>query len=271
MPVLARYLAASFVAFSVSLLLFAGPAGAQIPEPPSTIAGSITDAGGPVPAGVQVEAIVNNRICGTTQTVYTGEGAARVTVYVVDVASESQTEGCGKPGDAVRLRIGDRLAPRAVAWEQGLVLFDIVFGDATPAPIPTFTPVGGAAPQTALPSTEETPAPGTDATPEGQQPDGTPADSDDSASPESTPTPTLEGQLTSTTPGVPGTGGGSSNGGFPVWAVLMLVIGGIAAIGGGIGYAMARSTAPAAAFDSGEVIGGDAGDFEIGGEGDRIG
>lgn len=239
-----------------ALLLFAAPAFAQqpdptqggIPQPPSTIAGSITDAEGPVPAGLTVEALIGNKVCGTSETAYTGDGDARVTVYVVDVVSETQIEDCGRDGVPVRIRVGDRLSEEPVAWDQGLVVFNITFGDVTPDPIPTFTPTtqptatNTPQPNASQPPTEGTPGEGTPgqtrtpgqgggnltATATGDDPDGT-----------TTATPT--GELSSTTPGTPGSGDDGDGGGIPVWAIVLLALGGIAAVGGGVGYMMSRS------------------------------
>jgi hypothetical protein len=227
------------------------PTQGGIPQPPSTIAGSITDAAGPVPAGLPVEAVIGNKVCGTSETVYTGEGDARVTVYVVDVVSETQIPDCGRDGVAVRIRVGDRLSEKPVVWDQGLVLFDITFGDVTPAPIPTFTP-------TTPPTATNTPQPGatqppTEASPGTGTPGSggtggdnlTPTTTGTAASSNGTRTATASatGGLSSATPGAPNSGDGDNGGGgVPMWAIVLLALGGIAAVGGGVGYMMSRSS-----------------------------
>ena len=239
-----------------ALLLLAGPAFAQnpeptqggIPQPPSTIAGSITDEAGPVPAGLPVEALIGNKVCGTSETVYTGDGAARVTVYVVDVVSESQIADCGRDGVPVRIRVGDKLSERPVTWDQGLVLFDITFGNVTPDPIPTFTPTtvptatNTPQPNATQPATEATPGEGTPTT---SGPGGGNA-ATATGSPGATNGPaTATGELSSATPGVPSSGDGGGDGGVPTWAIVLLAVGGLAAVGGGVGYMMSRSNAAA--------------------------
>jgi hypothetical protein len=223
------------IALALSLALFAGvvTANAQLPDPPSTITGSITDAAGNVPAGVRIEAYVGNNLCGESETVYTGDGASRVTVYVVDVVSADQTGGCGEEGDAVRIKVGERLAPRAAVWEAGLVRFDIIFGEnVTPKPIPTFTPtpVPTITPTPTLNLSNGTPRPGTTGTP------------DASASPGGSPTGTADG-ITSSTPAPPSSGD-SDGGGLPVWGAVVLAVVGLGLVGGGVGIYLTRRAAP---------------------------
>jgi len=200
-------------------------------DPPSTVFGSIADSGGEVAAGLPVEAYIGEKLCGTKgRTEFTGDGAAKVTVYFVDVVSESQIAGCGATGREVRLKIGDRFAPQTARWAPGPVQLDITFAGATPAVIPTFTPAPTSTPEptaTLRPGT----TPGATAAIE-TIPPGSPG----AGSPIATP----RGGITSATPG-PGQSGGDG-GGFPVWGIVVLILGGIAAIGGGVGYAMSRSS-----------------------------
>lgn len=220
----------------------------SLPQPPSTIAGSITDAAGPVPEGVKVEALVNNNVCGETETVYTGEGDSRITVYALDVHSDNQTPGCGQDGDAVRIRVGDRLAQESVPWKQGeLTVFHIVFGDATPPPIPTFTPTATATATPTLSAAEATAQSATQTVTA-----GTPGDGDDDGSPQVSPNASVSASASASGTASSSPVIGEANvdddgdGGFPMWAAVLLGLGGIAAIGGGIGYAMTRSrSAPA--------------------------
>jgi hypothetical protein len=221
-------LAAASAIAGVIALLAAAPAAAQF-DPPSTIFGSVTDAAGPVPEGVPVEAYIGDTLCSSDgRTEFTGEGNARVTVYVVDVVSDSQVSGCGRPGAEVRIKIGDRFAPQVARWQAGPVQLDVTFGNATPAPIPTFTPT-----PTRTPEATGTPVPGTPGN--GQGPGATiPPGSPGAGSP------VTGGGVTSATPGQQNAPGGD-NGGFPVWGVIVLLLGAIAAIGGGAGYLFARN------------------------------
>jgi hypothetical protein len=226
-----RLAAASF-AGCLAIAAVLQPALAQF-DPPSTVFGSVADSEGEVPAGLPVEAYIGNVLSGTRgKTEYTGDGAARVTVYVVDVVSESQIAGCGAIGRDVRIKIGDRFAAQTVKWNPGPVQLDVTFGSATPAVIPTFTPA-----PTRTPEPRATPQPGQTGTPgQGGQVETIPAGSPGAGSPVASP----RGGITSATPGAQRSGNGGG-GGFPVWGVVVLILGGIAAIGGGVGYAMSRS------------------------------
>ncbi len=193
--------------------------------PPSTIFGSVTDSAGEVPAGLPVEAYVGDKLCSNQgRTEFTGDGASKVTVYFARVVSKEQAPGCGAEGVEVRLKIGDRFAPQTAKWHAPFVQVDVTFGSATPAPIPTFTPT--------TPGPAGTPAPGGTPAPAGTIPRGSPG--------AGSPVPTLRGGVTNATPRA---GGGSSSGGdgFPLWAVVLIVLAGIAVTGGAIGYGMSRN------------------------------
>lgn len=223
-------------------------------DPPSTVYGSITDAEGEVPEGLPVEAYIGDVLCGTRgSTEFTGDGDAKVTVYAVNVVAASQIAGCGTSGADVRIKIGDRFAEGTADWEPGPVQFDVTFGGASPAPIPTFTPAPTRTPE---PPATNTQAPGGNETPgQGGNDNGGNGGS---------------GEVETIPPGSPGAGspvsrpGGvtssdpnaqealdSDDGGFPVWGVVVLLLGGIAAVGGGVGLVMARNrnAAEADAFD----------------------
>lgn len=232
---LARYFVRPLVAtllvgaFGLSALT----ANAQF-DPPSTIYGSVTDADGEVPEGIEVEAYIGDVLCGTRGTTeFTGDGDARVTVYVVDVVASSQVAGCGTNGSRVRIKIGDRFAEGTAGWQPGPVQFDVTFGGASPAPIPTFTPAPTRTPEPA--STGTPPSEG--GTPGSNTPGAVetiPAGSPGAGSPVTRP-----GGVTSSDPGAQESN--SNGGGFPVWGVVVLVLGGIAAVGGGVGLMMARN------------------------------
>lgn len=210
--------------------LMATNVAAQIPNPPSTVFGSVTDDAGRVPENLRVEAYIGDTLCGEGATGYTGDGDAQVTVWYADVVSSQQEAGCGEPGKEVRIKIGERFADETFRWEAGPVRLDITFGNATPAPIPTPTPSPTRAAQ-ANPT----------------QSGDAPASVQGTAAPGAAGTqgPGSRGGVTNADRGntndasVADDGGG----GFPVWAVAVLVLGGIAAVGGGVGYAMARSRA----------------------------
>lgn len=200
-------------------------------DPPSTIFGSITDSEGPVPAGLPVEAYIGETRCGTGgKTEYTGEGATRVTVYAVDVVANSQINGCGRPGAEVRIKVGDRFAPQVARWQPGPVQLDITFGSATPAAIPTFTPTPT---RTPAPAATQTPLPRSTAT------NGSPVATIPAGSPGAG-SPIIGGGVTSATPGRQTTTS-NDDGGFPIWGIILLVLGAIAAVGGGAGYVLARN------------------------------
>lgn len=210
--------------------LFAGATvSAQIPFPPATVFGSVTDSAGPVPEKLKVEAYVGDKLCGEGETGFTGDGASRVTVYFADVVSDTQTAGCGKSGVDVRLKIGDRFANQTFKWEAGAVQLNVVFGNATPAAIPTFTPT---------PPRTSTPAAGSTQSPQGSGAVETiPPGSPGAGSPV-----VRSGGVISETVG-PGESSEDDDGGFPIWAVAVLVLGGIAVVGGGVGFAMSRTRA----------------------------
>ena len=232
-PSAARRLAALSGASAFSLILLSNVS-AQF-QPPSTVLGSISDAGGPVAEGVKVEAYIGSVQCGLGgKTYYAGEGTARVTVYVVDVVSESQIAGCGKPDVEVRIKIGDRFVEQPVRWNAGLVRMDVTFGGATPVPIPTSTP--------APTNTPAPPGSGANQTPLGTIPAGSPG--------AGSPVPTQpKGGFTAATPGQQSSASDDDGGGVPIWAIALLVLGGIGAIGGGVGYVMSRSEKSAASDD----------------------
>jgi len=197
----------------------------QIPSPPATFAGSINDASGDVPAGETVEAYVGDTLCSNGgKTEKTGEGNARVTVYAVDVDSAQQTPGCGTEGATVTFKIGDRTAEQTGKWETGsLIHLDFTFGDVTPAPIPTFTPTP--------PKPTGTPVTIGTQTPQATIPPGSPG--------AGSPVPTLGGGVTgSSSPVAAATS--DSGGGFPLWAIVAIVVGCLAALGGAVGYVLAH-------------------------------
>ncbi|MEO9255759.1 MAG: hypothetical protein ABI305_09475 [Tepidiformaceae bacterium] len=238
------------VAFTALVVGVAGAstALAQLPSPPQTIAGSVNDDAGRIAEHVAVEAYVGDKRCDDKHgdTAFTGEGSAQVTYFYVTVLSDEQTPGCGKQGSTVRIKIGDRFVNETTKWEAGLTLLNVTFGKAKPLTLPTATPTVKRA-ATVAKNAEGTPIVATNAagtpiaaaneTPLGTQTVATiPAGSPGAGSP----IPTIAGGITNATSS--GSGGSSSGGGgFPLWGVAILVLGGIAVVGGGVGYAMSRS------------------------------
>jgi hypothetical protein len=224
-------------------VVVARPAAAQVFGPPMTVFGSVTDSTGDVPEGLIVEAYVGDRVCGRGLTQFTGEGDGRVTVYYADVVSREQTAGCGSPGAEVRIRIGDRFAPQTAQWRAGPVQLDVTFGDATPRPIPTFTPTpqpDDAIP--AAPTAAVTPVPQTPTAAASASVSPSPSPTATVAAPTITPTPTLSGGLSTREPGAAsGSDDEVGESGFPIWAMVVIGLGALVALGGGVGYMMARS------------------------------
>ena len=225
-----------WAALAAAFLVALGGAGAlaQIPAPPSTIFGSVSDEAGPVAEHLPVQGYIGDKLCGTRgETQFTGDGAAKVTVYYIDVLSAEQTPGCGQANAAVRIKIGDRFAPQTAKWQAGPVHVDVTFGNVSPAAIPTFTPAPRPTADPNQPAANGTPLPQGNATiqPVGTIPPGTPG--------AGSPYPTRPGGVTSSSLGGSSSDGG---GGFPLWGVAILVLGGIAAVGGGVGFAMSRSS-----------------------------
>lgn len=215
-------------------------AAAQAFGPPMTLYGSVADSAGPVGAGVPAEAFIGETSCGKGKTELAGEAAGRVTAYVVDVVTREQKAGCGTLNAEVRIKIGERFATQTARWNAGPVRVDVTFGEATPAPIPTFTPT-----PTRTPGPEVTPNP--PVTPTGG------ATGEATASP-GPGTPTSAGTAASATSATPRggvitqnqAGGGRSpgnGGGFPVWAAVVLILGAIAVVGGGAGFMLSRNRA----------------------------
>jgi hypothetical protein len=243
-------LALAALSLATLALLGAPPAGAQVFGPPMTLFGSITDSEGPVAEGLPVEAYVGNTLCGRGVTEPTGDGDGRVIVYAVHVVAREQTAGCGSLDAVVRVKIGDRFATQTATWEAGPKQLDITFGSATPAPIPTFTPTPTRTPSPTPNASQLTPTP--QGTANGTAPAGSPTpDTGGMTTPRpagtipagspgaGSPFPTTPGGVVTSPSG--GGGGSQGGGGFPVWAAVVLVLGGIALVGGGVGFAMAKS------------------------------
>jgi hypothetical protein len=234
---------AAIVSVSLSATAFAAPRD-QLFGPPSTFVGMITDSAGPVPAGVKVEAYIGDTLCGTGKT----ESYAGGTAYAVDVVSKEQTAGCGEQGVEVRIKVGDRFAKQTGKWDDGgnpLVQLDLAFGSATPVAIPTSTPTPTSAATKQTASSGTPTSTGSNAAARSVTVDTVPAGSPGAGSPIASPSSNPTGGLTSASSGGPGGGDGGGGGGFPIWGIVLLAFGGVAAAGGGIGYAMSRRRHPA--------------------------
>ncbi|HKS91414.1 MAG TPA: hypothetical protein VJQ83_05750 [Tepidiformaceae bacterium] len=218
--VLRRRVTAIFGTALIALVAAAGVAVARpaqnIPSPPSTFFGSINDAAGPVQAGLPVEGLINGKVCSSKggKTEHTGSGKAQITVYAVDIESDSQTPGCGKQGSVVTIKIGDRTAQQTGKWDAGPVKLDITFGDVTPLPIPTFTPTSTGTPAPTVSIGTQTPRPTT-----------------------------LSSAVPGGVTGSPSAAASAhdSGGGFPIWAIVLIVVAALAVAGGGAGLFIARN------------------------------
>ncbi len=237
-PSIALLSAAAFaIAFLGLALGGASGAAAQAFGPPMTLFGSVADSSEPVPADLPVEAFIGDTSCGKGKTEITGEGAGQVTAYVVDVVTREQKSGCGALNAEVRVKIGDRFATQTARWNAGPVRLDVTFGDATPAPIPTFTPTPTRTPDpNATPTPVETATPGATGSASASTAAGTPANGATSGN----------GKTATPRGGVirqdqSGSGNDADGGGFPIWAAVVLILGAIAVIGGGAGFMLSRN------------------------------
>lgn len=146
----------------VPFALFAGSATAQ-PQLPSTVYGSASIDGRPVPDGTEVRGYIEGKDCtqtpGLRGTVTEGGASA----FVINVMHESQSAGCGKEGKLITFTINGRPAPQAAAWKVGIQRFDLNIGSGQPPPLPSFTPsLPGATAGAATPGAAPTGPPPTD-------------------------------------------------------------------------------------------------------------
>jgi hypothetical protein len=208
-------------------------ASAQVFGPPMTVFGSITGEGS-IPEGVPVDAIIGNTICGSGKTEFYGG----VPIYYIDVVSREQKAGCGTRGAVIRFKVGDVFANETIGWEAGPAELLLTIGAATPIAVPTPTPVTQ---ETATQAPPPTPTPIATRTSPASPTATLTATPTRTATP--TATPTLAGSLITRQPTAPAGGGATAggDGGFPVWAAVVIGIGTIVAVGGGIGYLLARS------------------------------
>jgi hypothetical protein len=214
---------ASALAIVLGLAAFVGAA-AQ-PQLPATYFGSVTIAGEPAAAGIEVRGFVGGVDCSQSapgEHVVVRDGA--IAVYVLHVVHESQRPGCAKDGAAVTFIVDGKPAIQTAPFKVGPNRLDLSLGSAPPIPLPSATGTTAAVIQTA---TSGTPIPGT-TSPTLSRPTGTP--------------PTHDVRFDGTLPGNPtppavdiDDGGDSSLG-----VVLVVVLGVLALGGGGAGIFLAR-------------------------------
>lgn len=236
----------AFAAATAWLLFAVSPprASAQF-APPQSLYGSINDPNGEIEEGTPVEAYIGDIECsdGTGTTGFTGVGDARVAVYVINVLSSADRDGCGDAGDTVRVKIGDEFVEQTATWEAGPTRLNVAFGEAPTVVLPTNTPV----PPTNTPTDAEATAAGPDSTsdPSDEGTAGTPGTPGAPGTPGTpgTAASTAQGGLTGSTPGAAGGegDGDDDDGGFPVWAIVVIGLAVLGAAGGGVGYLISRN------------------------------
>lgn len=210
-----------------------GSARAQ-PQLPSTIYGSASIDGKPVPDGTQVRGYIDGNDCtqpsGLTGTVTDGSASG----FVINVMHETQRAGCGKEGKTITFTIDGRAAPQSAAWKIGIQRVDLNTGQGQPIALPTFTPAAAVSPTTASTAGAGNTAPASTAA----RPTG-PLPTDD-----------VHFGKTPKPPGArPPTQTGGS-GGPPVVAFLVVGLALLAAGGGVAGYLLSRRN-----HDAGEDTG----------------
>ena len=123
------------------------------PAPPATFVGAVSADGQTVADGTPVLALVNGTLCGKSSREPGQEGTwtldkdvtdlglhAGDSIYIVDVASDSQTPGCGTEGATVTFEVASQPANEQAPWVAGLNVKNLTVGQALePA---TATPPG---------------------------------------------------------------------------------------------------------------------------------
>lgn len=222
-----RTLFASASAIVLGLAAFVGAA-AQ-PQLPATYFGSVTIAGEPAAAGIEVRGFVGGVDCSQSapgEHVVVRDGA--IAVYVLHVVHESQRPGCAKDGAPVSFLVDGKPAIQTAPFKVGPNRLDLSLGSAPPIPLPSATGTTAAVIQTA---TSGTPIPGASPTTL-TRPTGTPPTDDvrfDS---------TLPGR--SIVPSGPGILPGDSDDGSSLWVVVMVCLGILALAAGAAGLFLAR-------------------------------
>ena len=113
------------------------------PAPPATFVGTVRLDGQSVADGTPVLALVNDKVCGKSSREPGQEGTWTLdkdapnlgmhtgdSVYIVDVASDSQTPGCGTEGDIVTFQVAAQLTHEQGLWKAGLNTLNLTVGQA---------------------------------------------------------------------------------------------------------------------------------------------
>jgi len=121
------------------------------PAPPATFVGTVVADGHSVADGTPVLALVNGNLCGKSSREPGQEGTwtldedigdlgfhAGDSIYIVDVASDSQTPGCGTEGAIVTFQVAGRAAHEQGRWKAGLNTLSLTVGQ--PSETATATP-----------------------------------------------------------------------------------------------------------------------------------
>jgi hypothetical protein len=136
------------------LLLMTSTLGTSVakaqPSPPATFAGTVKVDGQRVPDGTPVLALVNGNLCGESSREPGQKGTWTVdkdvadlgmhagdSIYIMDVASDSQTPGCGTEGATVTFLVNGQPTHEKGLWEAGFNSLDLTVGQ---APTSTSTP-----------------------------------------------------------------------------------------------------------------------------------
>ena len=120
------------------------------PQLPSTIYGSASIDGRPVPDGTQVRGYIDGNDCTQASGLAGAVTDGPASGYAINVMHETQRPGCGKEGKQITFTIGGRPAPQSAEWKIGIQRVDLNIGQGQPIALPTFTPVAAGA-ATAVP------------------------------------------------------------------------------------------------------------------------
>jgi len=127
--------------------------------PPATFFGTVTVDGRSVSDGTAVVALIDGKVCGEGAREPGQRGTWTATepnpeysiesgdsLYVVDVASDSQIPGCGTEGAIVTFLVGDKPAHEKGLWIAGSNPLNLTAGTPPHTGEPVATPSGGEAP-----------------------------------------------------------------------------------------------------------------------------
>lgn len=108
------------------------------PSPPATFAGTVKVNGQAVPDGTSVLALVNGRQCGESSREPGQTGTwtldkdvadlgmrAGDSIYIIDVASDSQTPGCGTEEATVAFQVAGQPSHETGVWKAGFNSLDL--------------------------------------------------------------------------------------------------------------------------------------------------